>query len=369
MAARPGGRRLKGLLAALLLLASPVLRSADQLALPGYRFEFPRDHFAHPKFQTEWWYYTGNLATSAGRQFGFEVTFFRFHQDSGPDVGERNPVWDPSQIYIAHFALTDINGQHFYHEERVNRRGPRLAGASESEREIWNGNWSARWLSFAPARQELQAVSDHATLRLSLASKKPPVVHGHGGVSLKGPKAGEASHYYSLTRIAASGTLNFEGNEYQVTGQAWMDREFFTAVPDDPVRGWDWMCIQLDSNEELMLYRLRLKDETISPFSSGTLINSAGDATPLRSSDFSLKPGRVWHSAETGGDYPTEWEITVPSRDLKLRLTTPLQKQELVNGVTRSYWEGAVRYHGTEAGTAVDGEGYLEMTGYEGRPR
>jgi predicted secreted hydrolase len=370
MVARPGGRRRKGLLAAALLLLAPAfLRSADQFALPGYHFEFPRDHFAHPEYQTEWWYYTGNLATSAGRQFGFEVTFFRFHPGNAPDGGERNPVWDPSQIYIAHFALTDINGQHFYHQERVNRRGPRLAGADEREREIWNGNWSARWLSFTPIRQELQAVSNNATLRLTLASKKPPVIHGTGGISQKGPKPGEASHYYSLTRLGASGTLEFEGNDYQVTGQAWMDREFFTAVPDDPVRGWDWMSIQLDTGEDLMLYRLRLKDGTISPYSSGTLIDAGGAATPLRSSDFLLKPGRVWHSAETGGDYPVEWDITVPARELLLHLTTPLQKQELVNGVTRSYWEGAVRYHGTEAGTTVNGEGYLEMTGYERRPR
>jgi predicted secreted hydrolase len=347
------------------LLISLFLRSADQLALPGYRFEFPRDHFAHPEYQTEWWYYTGNLATSAGRQFGFEVTFFRFHPDNAPASGERNPVWDPSQIYIAHFALTDINGQHFYHEERVNRRGPRLAGASESEREIWNGNWSARWLSFFPIRQELQAVSDNATLRLSLVSKKPPVIHGHGGVSQKGPKPGEASHYYSLTRIAASGTLNFGGNEYRVTGQAWMDREFFTSIPEDPVRGWDWMSIQLDSDEELMLYRLRLKDGTISRYSSGTFITAAGTVEPLKSSDFLLKPGRTWHSTETGGDYPTEWTISVPSKELELHLSTPLQNQELVNGVTRSYWEGAVRYHGSEAGKMVDGMGYLEMTGYE----
>jgi predicted secreted hydrolase len=357
------------LLAVVLALTFLPPSAADRLARPGYHFEFPRDHFSHPEYQTEWWYYTGNLATSAGRQFGFEVTFFRFHQPDAPAAAERNPVWDPSQIYIAHFALTDINEQRFYHQERVNRRGPRLAGASESEREIWNGNWSARWLSFTPIRQELQAVSEQATLRLSLLSKKPPVIHGQGGVSMKGSKPGEASHYYSLTRIATSGTLKFEGNDYQVTGEAWMDREFFTAVPDDPVRGWDWMCIQLDSNEELMLYRLRLKDGTISPYSSGTLIDAAGRATPLRASDISLKPGRTWHSAETGGDYPTEWDITVPSKDLKLRLTTPLQKQELVNGVTRSYWEGAVRYHGIEAGTEVNGQGYLEMTGYERHAR
>lgn len=360
----------KTLLAGLLaLFLSPVAHPADDLALPGYHFEFPRDHFTHPEYQTEWWYYTGNIATSAGRQFGFEVTFFRFHPDEVPANEERNRVWDPSQIYIAHFALTDVNGQRFYDEERVNRAGPRLAGAAESQREIWNGNWSARWISFTPAHQELQAVSEQATLRLSLVSQKPPVIHGYGGVSQKGPRRGEASHYYSLTRLAASGTLNFQGNEYKVTGQAWMDREFFTSIPDDPVRGWDWMCIQLDSNEELMLYRLRLKDGTISPYSSGTFINGAGLATPLRSSDFSLKPGRVWHSSATGGDYPVEWEITVPSRDLELRLTTPVQKQELVNRVTRNYWEGTVRYRGTEAGTAVTGEGYLEMTGYERRPQ
>jgi predicted secreted hydrolase len=359
------GRLRFRLLAVVITLLLSEFCAADQLALPGYRFEFPRDHFAHPDYQTEWWYYTGNIATVAGRRFGFEVTFFRFHPDQGADNSTTNPTWDPAQIYIAHFALTDITGLRFFHQERVNRKGPGIAGADEKQQKVWNGNWSAKWLSFAPARQELLAVNNNAILRLELDSRKPPVIHGHDGVSQKGPKPGEASHYYSLTRIKAEGHLTFEGIEYQVTGQAWMDREFFTSVPGDSIAGWDWMCIQLDSNEELMLYRLRLKDGSLSAYSSGTFVNTVGLSETLSSSQFSIKPVRMWRSSQTGGTYPVEWDIDVPSRQLHLRLTPVLNQQELVNRVTRSYWEGAVRYHGTEAGSAANGVGYLEMTGYE----
>jgi predicted secreted hydrolase len=354
-------------LALILTLALTVTAlTADELALPGYHFRFPRDHFSHPSYQTEWWYYTGNLESAEGRRFGFEVTFFRFHPgDSGGS--EQNPVWYPSQIYIGHFALSDLTGKHFYHRERLNRAGPGLAGIDSDQKSIWNGNWSARWIAFEPAQQQLEAVSPVAHLQLNLVSKKGVVIHGQEGVSRKGPKPGQASHYYSLTRITASGRLSLEGKDYKVSGQAWMDREFFSSVPGDTTAGWDWICIQLNNNQELMLYRLRAQDGSLSPYSSGTFVDENGRTEFLPWTQFSLKPTKQWHSPITGGDYPVEWRVEVPEKELDLKLTTALEDQELVNKATRSYWEGAVEYTGTEGGSAVSGVGYLEMTGYDRR--
>jgi predicted secreted hydrolase len=338
--------------------------SGGELALPGYHYQFPRDYFLHLSYETEWWYYTGNLISAEGDAFGFEVTFFRTHSRTFGDT-ERNPVWFPSEIYIAHFAITDVHNRRFYHHERVNRSGPGLACVDASHGKIWNGNWSARFLSYEPVGQRLEAVTPNAHLLLTLTSQKPVVIHGLDGVSQKGPQPGEASHYYSLTRIAASGALSLNGHNYKVSGLAWMDREFFSTVPGDPVSGWDWMCIQLNDGEELMLYRLHLKDGSISSFSSATFVAANGQSQFLGSGQFSLTPLKTWHSSATGANYPVSWEIEVPSKNLHLLLTTPVPQQELVNQVTRNYWEGLVRYSGTEKGQPLAGDGYLEMTGYD----
>lgn len=338
---------------------------AGELALPGYRYQFPKDHFSHPAYDTEWWYFTGNLKAKDGHEFGFEVTFFRARPGEPHANSVRNPVWDSDQVYIAHFALSDLTGGKFYHQERLNRPGPGIAGVDAGQGVIWNGNWQLHWLSFDPIRLDLQAVDRDVRIDLRLASQKPIAINGRNGVSQKGPLPGEASHYYSLTRIAVSGKLGLPNKAYDVTGLAWMDREFFSNVPGSRVEGWDWMYVQLDSNEELMLYRLRLKDGSISPYSSGTFIDAGGTSEFLDSGKFSLIPLRRWRSPDSGSEYPIEWKLSVPSKSIELHLTTPLESQELKNGVTQTYWEGAVSYDGTEAGRKTGGTGYLEMTGYD----
>jgi predicted secreted hydrolase len=170
-----------------------------------------------------------------------------------------------------------------------------------------------------------------------------------------------------MTRIAATGNLSIGGERFAVKGEAWMDREFFSSVPGGSTLGWDWMCVQLNNNEELMLYELRTKDGGISSFSSGTFVDSTGKSTFLTRDSFSLEPLKTWHSPVTGGDYPISWQIKIPSKRIELRLTTALAGQELVNRVTRSYWEGSVQYRGMEGDAAVTGVGYLEMTGYDRR--
>src|SRR5258708_1365355 len=149
-----------------------------RVAAPGYRFEFPRDHFNHPEFQTEWWYYTGNLRSGDGRRFGFELTFFR----QGVDRGSRPAgVWDVRDVWMAHLALSDLDGGRFFHTERLNRSGPGIAGAEEAQARLWNGNWQARWPG--TDSQQLQAVPEHSSLDFSLRSEKTPVNHGKNGVT------------------------------------------------------------------------------------------------------------------------------------------------------------------------------------------
>jgi predicted secreted hydrolase len=342
-----------------------LLLSIWQLALPGYHYEFPRDHFEHPDYQTEWWYYTGNLRTAGGRHFGFELTFFR---EGVALNASSNSVWNPSQIYFAHLALSDIDGGHFYHTERLNRAGPGLAGASLAQQTYWNGNWQVHWTSLTTGQQELRGVADQFTLELDLKPEKPFVINGKDGVSQKGPLPGEASHYISFTRLGANGTLSYLGTTYSVDGLAWMDHEFFTEQLGRNLAGWDWFAIQLDDNRELMLYRLRLKSGAVDPYSSGTYVDANGEGHHL--TDFSLQPGKIWRSQATGASYPLGWTISVPGIGLHLEEHTRLDDQELTskNGFTPSYWEGAVEYSGTMEQKPVKGEGYLEMTGYDGRP-
>ncbi len=352
-------------LAALLLvcLIALPLPAQYQVATPGYRYEFPRDHFNHPDYRTEWWYYTGNLKSGDGHRFGYELTFFRLAVSRDSSQAGR---WGVSDLYVAHLALSDIEGDRYYHTQRVNRPGPGLAGASLQEKRVWNGNWHALWTG---NDQQLQAISDQFSFDLRLNTQKPPVIHGKNGVSEKSAAPGHASHYISFTRLLTSGTLQLNGKQYEVTGTSWMDHEFFTHKLEDNQAGWDWLSIQLDDNTELMLYRLRRKDGSVEPVSAGTYIDAQGRSRYLELSDFTMTPtGKTFTSNTTGANYPISWRVTVPSLGLDLTISTPLDNQELVSNNNRSltYWEGAVTIDGKRNGARATGVGYLEMTGYSG---
>lgn len=331
-------------------------------AMPGYKYEFPRDYFNHPDFQTEWWYYTGNLKSADGRAFGFELTFFRF----GATRENTQPSdWAVNDVYMAHLALSDIDGQHFYHRERLNRAGPGIAGVNAAAGRIWNGNWQ---IELTGERQHLRAVSDHFSLDFKLSTTKPPVIHGMEGVSQKSSGAGRASHYISLTRLAISGAIELNGASVPIEGTAWMDHEFFTQQLDSNQTGWDWLSLQLDDNTELMLFRIRRKDGSIDPYSSGTYIDAAGKATHLERKDFDLEPGgETWTSPFSSAVYPIHWHVSVAPLRLVLEVTTPLKQQEISSNIrfAPSYWEGAIRLKGDRAGAPTAGVGYLEMTGYD----
>ena len=350
-----------GCIFAALLLMQP-LTAQYRTALPGYRYEFPRDHFNHPDFQTEWWYYTGNLKSTDGRRFGFELTFFRQAVSRDP---AKAATWDVQDLYLAHLALSDLDGGKFYHAERANRSGPGIAAVNESLGRIWNGNWQIQWHG---SDQELKAVDERFQLRLTLHPEKLPVIHGENGVSQKADGPGRASHYISLTRLATSGGIVLGSNKMEVSGSSWMDHEFFTHQLESSQTGWDWLSLQLDDHTEVMLFHIRRKDGSIDPHSAGTYVDAEGKTTHLRSSDFRLESvGEKWTSPHTGAVYPIHWSIAIPKLGIALEAKTPLASQELTGKTKLSpnYWEGAVVLAGTRNARALGGAGYLEMTGYD----
>jgi predicted secreted hydrolase len=321
-------------------------------ALPGYRYQFPRDHFEHPDFRTEWWYYTGNVQTPRGRRFGFELVFFRQGERRGPS--DNHSAWRADDMYLAHLALTDFDGKRFVYTERVNRAGPGVAGASFAERRVWNGNWSAAWDG---ERQTLETVADDIRFSLHLAPLKPLVIHGEQGVSQKAAGAGKASHYVSFPRLAVTGEIN----GHTVEGLAWMDHEWFTHHLDGAQVGWDWFSAQLDNGADLMLFQLRRRDGGIDPHSSGTYIDRQGRARHLRHGEFTLEPRAYWTSPKTKARYPVKWRISIPSLGMAVDCAAALPDQELAGERgAPTYWEGAVTYAGSAGGV-----GYLEMTGYD----
>jgi predicted secreted hydrolase len=345
---------------ALLILIAALSAGAQEYksAMPGYKYDFPRDYFNHEEYQTEWWYYTGNLRAPDGHRFGYELTFFR----QGVSREANNNPWFVRDLWMAHLALSDVTGQRFYHEDRLNRSGPGMAGVDEKAGLVWNGNWQAR---IGDREEELRGIGAKFGLGLKLESAKPPVIQGENGASQKAEGAGHASHYFSLTRLLTRGEIYVDGKTYRVDGTSWMDHEFFTGSMATDETGWDWLSVQLEDGSELMLYRLRHRDGSIDPYSSGSYVDAQGTSEFLAVKDFVMTPaGDNWTSAQTKVSYPERWHVSIAKLGLELDVTTPLRGQELVSGYGPSYWEGAIDIAGRRGGTALKGVGYLEMTGY-----
>lgn len=329
-------------------------------------FQFPQDHGPHPAYQTEWWYYTGNLtATDAGdagpdeRHFGFHLTFFR--NGLTPADPARQSDWATTEFYMAHLALTDVAGGEFYHFERFSRSAAGLAGASANPFRVFVEDWSASSTSPAALPMQLRAAAGEIALNLSLESAKPPVLQGEQGLSQKGATVGNASYYYSLTRMPTSGTVRVQGQTYRVQGLSWMDREFSTSGLEAGAEGWDWFSLQLDNQYELMVYVIRNEDRAQAVF-FGTLVAPDGSATRLAAADLTLETRATWRSPHTGAVYPARWRLSIPSQRLELEITPHMADQEMLTTVT--YWEGAVRIDGSHQGQPVEGNGYVELTGY-----
>jgi predicted secreted hydrolase len=356
----------KGLLLGVVIFAVSManLPAADwRTALPGWQYEFPRDHRLHPDFKTEWWYFTGRLSNEKGGVFGYQLTFFRQGLRPPAKRGSTTSRFIVEDLKFAHFAISDVGAQRFHFQQKLNRGAFAEAGFGEAERLTWIDDWSLELLpdgAFA-----LRARNGSDALDLRLESTKPWVIHGENGVSQKAAGEGRASHYFSGTRLATSGALEVGGRRLRVSGESWLDREWATNQLTADQVGWNWFSLQLDDGTELMLYQMRTRDGGLDPNSSGTFVARDGAAQHLAREDYQLTPAKYWTSKETGGRYPIAWQLAIPKRDLQLRIETPLAAQELVLQPV-VYWEGLIEVEGARSGAKVRGHGYMELTGYAG---
>ena len=329
---------------------------------------FPADHGPHNDFQTEWWYYTGNVQTSDGRHFGYQLTFFRRALVPPAERRPRSSDWATDQVYMAHFALTDVAGKRFQTFERFERGAAGLAGAQASPFDVWLDDWSVEQVE--PNTYRLRASQGDLALDLQLQDRKGPVFQGDQGYSQKGPDPGNASYYYSLTWPETSGTVRVGEAVYQVNGSSWMDHEWSTSYLTGNQIGWDWFALQLgdapsgEGGSELMMFQIRKADGSVDPFASGTLVAPDGTTRRLSHDDFQIAVGATWRSPRSGATYPAAWTIKIPSADFSLDIKPYLADQEL--NLSFTYWEGAVQISGEHGSHAVSGNGYIEMTGYAG---
>ena len=364
---------IRAILAVLVCFISPDIFAADHPpslprfspAKPGYAYVFPRDHGSHEQFQTEWWYFTGHLLGSKGRRFGYELTFFRRGIDS-PHAWNNPSSWAIRHLYLAHFALTDENADQFRFAEKISRAGIGKAGAQADVLDVWIDQWHIKALGPDHRQFQLQAHAEEFSIDLVVESRKPPVMHGANGVSYKGQQPNQTSHYYSLTRLHTTGSVEVGDTSMPVEGVSWMDHEFGSGDLADNLVGWDWFSLQLDNNHEIMAYGLRRADSTFDPASSGTLVFPNGASKALSLQDLQISVNRHWNSPVSGANYPSQWILAIPAEDIELSLSPRMANQELVT--TRStrvtYWEGAVDVNGRWKGHDIHGQGYVELTGY-----
>lgn len=355
-------------------------------ALGPREFVFPDDHGVHPGFKTEWWYYTGNLFTEEGRQFGYQFTIFRNQlSPSGEDFARINQKesaqmnlelnsandseWSTNQLYLAHFAISDVSKRDHVFNERYSRGTVGLAGARVDPYRIWLEDWEITRVTDLKATDERFPVrikaemSDGTALEVVLNPQKPLVLQGEEGYDKKGGEDGNASYYISFTRMQTEGLLKKDGESLVVSGLSWMDHEWSTSALDSGQTGWDWFSIQLSNGYELMYYQIRNADPELAPQTTGSLIAPNGQKRDLGQGEVQLEVLEYWTSPHTGARYPLQWTLGIPSEELIVDVATVFDDQEMT--VSVQYYEGALHVSGTFRDEAIDGNGYIEMTGYE----
>ncbi len=355
-----------------LFLPVPGLHCQDfKRALPGRTFSFPQDHFCHPDFKTEWWYYSGHLQSldRSKNVLGYQLTFFRTGLKR--EAGRVKSKWAIQDLYFAHLALTDESEKRFEYREKISRGSLGEAGAHSYQVNgkpfrIWVEDWSVEGRGAAMRDHILKGGDGRFGLELTLTPEKEPVIHGHDGVSQKAEREGFASHYYSITRLKTSGKILLKGQAVPVQGTSWMDHEFGSNQLQEYQVGWDWFSLQLENGVDLMFYQIRTKDGTPDPSSSGTIVFADGAHQHLPLKDFQIEVLKKWKSQKSGAQYPSSWKVKVPSFGVELLLIPTVENQELITEASTrvTYWEGSVRAEGKIRGVPVRGRAYVELTGY-----
>lgn len=326
-------------------------------------FNFPKDHGPHPDFRTEWWYITGNLSSDNGDEYGYQFTIFRTALTKNKE--ERKSKWNSNQIYMGHFALTDIGNGEFYFDERFSREGNELAGAGIEPFRVWLEDWQiievGDSIFFDLPKLNVTAKTENVSIDFELRSLKPFVLQGNSGLSQKGKDPGNASYYYSYTRLETVGQIIVNDQPVDVKGTSWLDREWSTSALSEDQQGWDWFSLQLNDKTEIMYYQMRKKDGTADIYSKGVYVENNGKTDLLRKDEVELNVLDHWISPN-GSKYPSGWELKIPKMEIELKIT-PNLKEQLMD-VTVTYWEGSVNFEGNKTGRTISGKGYVELTGY-----
>ncbi|MFK3795402.1 MULTISPECIES: lipocalin-like domain-containing protein [unclassified Pseudomonas] len=320
---------------------------------PGTPLMFPRDHGAHNDFRIEWWYVTANLKDADGQSFGVQWTLFRNALPRSASAPEDNHGWSNRNLWMGHAAVTSAD-EH-YAAERYARGGVGQAGVTLAPFTAWIDDWVLG--SHASVENPLTDMQLHArgpqfNYSLHLTSSKPLVLQGKQGFSQKSEQ-GQASYYYSQPFFQADGSIEIDGKAYQVSGPAWLDREWSSQPLTENQTGWDWFSLHLKDGADVMLYRMRQKDGE--PYLTGTWINADGSTELLAARDIELTPEDT--TEVDGRDMPTRWTVKIPGKgvNVSVEALNPLAWMDL----QIPYWEGPVQISGSQQGV-----GYLEMTGY-----
>jgi len=336
------------------LLSDNSTISAGEIPEPNKEILFPQDHYDHPNFRNEWWYFTGNLKDINQQEFGYQFTIFRFDNYEGNSISS----WSASDIYLGHLAISDINNSEYIHKEIFFRKSDLgLAGSDIDNNKIWISNWT---IEFDGNDVHLYARQDEIILDLILNSSSTPILHGNKGYSKKGADRSNASYYYSVTDYETTGEIVIDKSVYEVTGNSWYDHEWSSGVLPKNVIGWDWFSITFSDSSQLMMYQLRNTEGLPTDFSAGTFIDKNNKVTSLKEDQFKLSPVKYWESEATTIDYPLEWEIEIAELDISIRIIPKINKQEFNSTIT--YWEGAIDI--LSENNSLLGEGYMELTGY-----
>jgi predicted secreted hydrolase len=332
--------------------AEPVFAQVE----PGYRMEFPRDDAAHLRFHTEWWYVTGWLQQPSGEPLGFQITFFRRR----PGTQEDNPSqFAAKQVLFAHAAISDPRRQRLLRGEKAARVGFGLAYAREQTLDVAIDGWSLRRESGGSYRTI--AAGDDFAFDLSLEPTQAPLLHGSAGYSRKSPQQGSASYYYSLPHLRVSGSIQLGQQRQTVSGEAWLDHEWFASFLDDASNGWDWLGANLNDGGALMVSRIR-DAQGAQRWAFATWRSADGLVRTFEPDQIEWLPGRRWRSPATGVEYPVEWTLRVGEHTLRVRPMMDDQENDTRATTGTLYWEGASRVL-DERGQLI-GRGYLELTGY-----
>ena len=345
---------------------SATLRQADDAGFERVYavrpFGFPADHGPHPDYRDEWWYITGNLDGPEGRRYGFQITFFRHGMRRGKRPGASR--WAGQDAWMAHFALTDVRGRRYTSFQRISREAIDLAGARAEPFKVWLDDWRLEAGPGGGFHWHFRAAQEGIALELDFDPQKPPVLQGDRGLSQKSAEPGNASYYYSMTRLAARGMVTVAGVAQPVTGLAWLDREWSTSMLAPDQAGWDWFSLQLKDGTDLMFFRMRRKYGEDDPLSSGALIDGAGASRHLAREEVAVTELERWRSPG-GYYYPSRWRLTIQPTGRTLEIRPVLPDQEFRHDAR--YWEGAVDVLDPATQRPL-GRGYVELTGYAPGP-